>query len=534
METLSHPLPLSFAQAPRGGDSNTLPSSASQMRFWVGCFWLWLLLRTVVWFLVTVCACANAPLDLVEWLSWGHVWSWGYPKHPPLPAWVASVFQWLSPGEVWSVYLASYLVTALCLVAAWKLALCYLSPRFALLAVMAMDGLTFLTINPAEFNNNILLNAGWAWMVYCSHQALFQNKSRWWVAVGVTWGLSFLCKYTVMLLAAPLVFFWLLHADVRRAVGLARPCLAGAIALAIVMPHLIWMAHNDFITITYALERSADLGGIEDHWENPLIFLATQLALLIPVIIILLPALDGTRSQYPPTTELRFLHYAVLGPLIVFLIYSAVTGSLIRNIWGSPLWTFFGVWLLANWKNTFSLRTTSAVWLTWSGVALSMIGIQVVRQTAGPYLLQHPLRTHFPGKLLAREVTNRWHQHFDQSFAIVGGEPWIAGNICCYVDHHPLLYSSGCLDCVIMEEKDIPWTNDEDLKSRGGIIVWDARRYGDAVPMEIQQRFADLMIQEPIELKYQTSASLPPARIGLAFVPPARHRHGEKVLDPKK
>ena len=49
-------------------------------------FWLWLITRTVVWILAVVASHPNAPLDLVEWLSWGGVWQWGYCKHPPLPA----------------------------------------------------------------------------------------------------------------------------------------------------------------------------------------------------------------------------------------------------------------------------------------------------------------------------------------------------------------------------------------------------------------------------------------------------------------
>ena len=29
----------------------------------------------------------NPPTDVVEMLTWGKEWSWGYHTHPPLPAW---------------------------------------------------------------------------------------------------------------------------------------------------------------------------------------------------------------------------------------------------------------------------------------------------------------------------------------------------------------------------------------------------------------------------------------------------------------
>src|SRR5262245_40403181 len=77
--------------------------------------WSWLTLRTLIWILATVVTQPNAPLDLIEWLAWGHQFAWGYPKHPPLPAWIASAFAMLSPGDVWGVYIAGYLMTACCL-----------------------------------------------------------------------------------------------------------------------------------------------------------------------------------------------------------------------------------------------------------------------------------------------------------------------------------------------------------------------------------------------------------------------------------
>src|SRR6266478_6535675 len=72
--------------------------------------WFWLLVRTVVWVVATAATQPNAPLDFIEWLAWGNHFAWGYPKHPPLPAWVAGLFATLSPGDVWGVYIRSYLL----------------------------------------------------------------------------------------------------------------------------------------------------------------------------------------------------------------------------------------------------------------------------------------------------------------------------------------------------------------------------------------------------------------------------------------
>src|SRR5262245_59504085 len=97
---------------------------------------VWLVVRTVLWVFVVLASQPNPSLDLVEWLSWGHTFQWGYPKHPPLPAWLAAGFARLSPGDVWGVYLLGYIAAAGCVLAAWVLAREYLPPREALLAAV--------------------------------------------------------------------------------------------------------------------------------------------------------------------------------------------------------------------------------------------------------------------------------------------------------------------------------------------------------------------------------------------------------------
>src|SRR5882724_5688521 len=163
-------------------------------------FWGWLVLRTAAWTLLAVAAVPNAPLDLIEWLAWGHEWQWGYPKHPPFPAWAAEVFSWLSPGGVWGVYLAGYLFVAGCLWTVWRLGRELLPPRLALAAVLALEGLIFFTADAAEFNNNVVLDTFWALAVLAFHRALRTDRLGWWAALGTAFGLGLLSKYTMAVL----------------------------------------------------------------------------------------------------------------------------------------------------------------------------------------------------------------------------------------------------------------------------------------------------------------------------------------------
>ncbi|MHC4179000.1 MAG: hypothetical protein ACYSWU_15915, partial [Planctomycetota bacterium] len=80
-----------------------------------------------------------------------------------------------------------------------------------------------------------------------------------------------------------------------------------------------------------------------------------------------------------------------------------------------------------------------------------------------------------------------------------------------------------------------PWTSDEDLKSRGGVILWDCRRRGDQLPVELRERFGTAEVLDPLTISCQTGARTPPVRVGAAIVPPGsdrRHRTARKSQPP--
>lgn len=486
-------------------------------------FGAWVVLRTVVWLCLIVATHPNPPLDLVEWLSWGHSIEWGYAKHPPLPAWLAAASARLSPGDVWGVYVLSYLTAAGCLWAAWRLAREYLPPAHALAAALCLEGSLYLTYDPVEWSNNVALDLGWALVVLLAHRAVRTGATRWWAAVGLAAGLTFLCKYTIGVLLLPLCAYLVAHPVARRNLRRPGPYVAAAVALAVAAPHLAWLVRNEFITLTYAVQRSADAGGWAAHLRNPALFALGQLGHVLPMLVVLYPALARRPADRPG--DLWFLHAAVLGPVAVLLALSAGTGCQLREIWGSPLWTFLGVWVLATLgSGSEGPALAPGRVLRWAALVAGLMAVAAVaRAEYGPRLRERPYRHQFPGRALAAEVNRRWAERYPAPVPIVAGEGWIAGNVCCFSPHRPVLYSSGAMGYLVFEPRACPWTNDDDLNARGGVIVWDAAQLGDEVPPDVRARLPRAVGGPPIELPYQTAAPIPAARVGVAFVPPAGH-----------
>ena len=70
--------------------------------------------------------------------------------------------------------------------------------------------------------------------------------------------------------------------------------MPGIVCLLVLLPHLVWLVENDYITINYALFRSVGnpLTGFEgpkflNHIFYPLIFLGKQIGILLPFFIML-------------------------------------------------------------------------------------------------------------------------------------------------------------------------------------------------------------------------------------------------------
>lgn len=504
------------------------PDPAPESRLCTRLFWGWLVLRTAVWTLFAALTQPNAPLDLIEWLSWGHEWRWGYHKHPPFPAWVAEAFSYLSPGDVWGVYLAGYLATAFCLWAVWRLGRELLTPRLALLAALSLEGIVFFTYDAAEFSNNVVLNACWAAVVLCGHRALRSGRTGWWLGLGLAVGLGMLSKYTLVFLLVPLLAFLVLRPRARRCWAGPGPYLAALVALAVFTPHLVWMVQNDFVTVRYGLERSDGGGGWLKHLKNPLLFALSQWGRLLPVFFLFLPLLSWRfwhwrrRALMPGQFFDRdYLLAAVLGPVALHLLLSLVSGAQLREIWGSPLWPYTGLLVLFLLRIDASRTALARAWRCWAVVVVGFGAVALAKNYASPALLGKPMRIHFPGKRLAEEAEERWRRCADGPMPLVAGECWLAGNVGCYARPRPSVYCSAALGYLEMDPRIVPWTGDEDLRKRGGVLLWDVEQLGEALPWQLRDRFPDAQAQEPIVLPYECRANVALVRIGVAVQRPA-------------
>ncbi len=534
----TYPYPLSM------NESNTQETRLA--RRW---FWLLVAVHVSAWTAVPALVYPSAPLDAVEMRYLGHEWQWGYHKHPPLPAWMAEAAAVACGGGFFGVYLVAQLGMAATLWAVWRLGLDLLpaarghshlrhapaprgrgenrdsTPWAALLGACLVECCYWYTFATAEFNNNIAMFPFWATTVLFLHWALESGKNRWWIAAGMSLGLCMLCKYTGATLAATMLLFMLLHPTARKSLRRPGPWLAGATATLVFLPHWVWAAANGFPTLEYAAARAVAGPPWIGHLWCPLKFAAWQLLLLAPMAWAALP-LTGwpwrLRAIVPEERFRRdFLAAMALGPFVLLLAASAATNQRLLDAYGSQLWMFTGVLLLFCVETRPTAPALHRAFVRCGFVGAVFLAAVAVHVAATPYVTHKPLRVHCPSKKLASAVWAQWTRRYSAPLPVVAGDWWLAAQIALHGPDRPVIYGSAEVHRLDMGPRSSPWTSDEELIRRGGVIVWDDVGCRDNPRKTLEPRYPGIeFLEKPLSIPWRTGAKIPPLRVGVAIVPP--------------
>ena len=123
------------------------------------------------------------------------------------------------------------------------------------------------------------------------------------------------------------------------------------------LPHLIWLTENDYITITYGLQRTGGTGGFLDHLIYPIIFLGKQIGLLIPFLLMFFFLIKKIKYKINLKDEkLIFLLLTTIAPIFLMLLTSMIMGAKIRTMWMTPFYLFAGTFIIYIFKSHINLN----------------------------------------------------------------------------------------------------------------------------------------------------------------------------------
>ena len=400
-------------------------------------FYLFIFSHLLLWTLIPTVSNLNLPLDTIEALAWGSNLDWGFSKHPPFSAFAVEFFYFIFGGNDWSFYLLSQTFVAIAFFVVWKFSNEIFEDKlYSLLSVLILSGIYFYNFTTPEFNVNVSQIPFWALSVYFFWKSINLNKKIDWIFLGFFSALGFLSKYLFIYLIASFLIYFIFN--FKKLKKLMPNCILSLLIFSLLlMPHLIWLFQNNFVTIFYGLNRSglSDIH-ISNHFINPIVFLIKQILILAPFFIMISIILKKLNLKFKINKKIFFLISINLIPFLLVLLTSIITGAKIRTMWMTPFYLFLGTLFIEIFRKNIDMKKIRRFYyffLFFFILSPSLyLGISVFDQTK---------RTDYPGKEISRLVQNKWDDNFVNEIKIVVGDEWSAGNLSYHLSSRPTWFN---------------------------------------------------------------------------------------------
>ena len=402
-------------------------------------FYLFLISHLFVWTLVPSITNNNLPLDTIEALAWGSNLDWGYNKHPPVSAFFVEFFYFFFGNNDIAYYFLSQIFVILAFYIVWIFSNEFFQNKtLSFFSVLTLEGIYFYNFTTPEFNVNVCQLPFWALMVYFSWKLYIRKDSNTIILIllGITAAIGFLTKYlfAYLLLSVTMIFAYEFFITKTRKINF-KHYLPIEIFFVLLVPHLIWLFQNDFVTIKYAFNRAGLVDySFLNHFKFPIIFLIKQIGILIPFFILCYFVIKKIKIRFDIKDKKKlFILLINFLPIILMFVTSVVTGSKIRTMWMTPFYLFFGILILS----MFDIKDDEQTFKEFFKPFLILFLLSPI--TYGLIsLISENKRTDYKGKVEANKVLQVWQKDFTESINVVLGDEWYAGNISYHMKGRPV------------------------------------------------------------------------------------------------
>ncbi len=402
-------------------------------------FYIFITAHLIFWTLVPTLTNHNLPLDIIEALAWGSNLDWGFNKHPPMSAFFPEVFFQIFGSQDWAYYLLSQIFVIISFYYVFKLSKEILkNDLLSLISVLLIESIYFYNFTSPEFNVNVCQLPFWSLTVYFSWK-IYNNKEVKFFdcfLVGLFAAFGFLSKYLFIYLLASidLLFIYLIFIKKDRKFDF-KYLITLEVFLIVLVPHLIWLNNNEFITITYGLARTGlEQSNLIDHIKFSLTFLLKQIGLLIPFLILVWLLVKKIKFKFDlKDKKLLFLLAINILPIILMFLTSVVTGSKIKTMWMTPFYLFFGTLFVYLFQAQINIKK----------LKVFMVGF-IFLFFLSPILYAYisiskdDKRTDYLGKEIAIKTQYAWDKQFNTKINVVYGNEWYAGNLSYHLKSRPV------------------------------------------------------------------------------------------------
>jgi 4-amino-4-deoxy-L-arabinose transferase-like glycosyltransferase len=402
-------------------------------------YYIFIIAHLIFWTLIPSLTNQNLPLDTIEALAWGSNLDWGFNKHPPMSAFFLEVFFQIFGSQDWAYYLLSQIFVLTSFYYVFKFSKEFFNnDLLGLISVLLIESIYFYNFTSPEFNVNVCQLPFWSltvyfsWRIYNSKEIKFTDC----FLIGLFAALGFLSKYlfVYLLVSIDLLFIYLIFIKRDKKFDF-KYLITVEVFLIVLVPHLIWLNNNEFITVTYGLARTGlEQSSLIDHIKFPLIFLIKQIGLLIPFLILVLLLIKKIKFIFNFKDKKLFFILAInIFPILLMFLTSVITGSKIRTMWMTPFYLFFGTLFIYIFKAQINFKKLKPFIVGF--IFLFFLSPMLYAYVS---ISKDNKRTDYPGKEIAIKTQYAWDQQFKSKINVVYGNEWNAGNLSYHLKSRPV------------------------------------------------------------------------------------------------
>ncbi len=402
-------------------------------------FYFFIIAHLIIWTFVPTFTNNNLPLDTIEALAWSSDLNWGFNKHPPGSAFFVEIIYQIFGNQDWAYYFLSQIFVIISFFVVWKFSEnFFINKTYSLISVLLLEGIYFYNFTTPEFNVNVCQLPFWALCVYYSWKLFDKQKitfkNCFWL--GVFGAIGFLSKYLFiyLLISIDLLFFYAIFIKKYKKFDF-KYLVSLEVFIVLLIPHLIWLINNDYITITYGIARSGlEDSSLFDHIIHPLIFVGKQVGILIPFFVMSFFLIKKFKFKMSlKDKKLLFLIFINLTPIVLMFLTSMLTGSKLRTMWMTPFYLFFGVLIVYIFQKQINIKKLNG-----------FISVFLILFICSPFayayisITEIDKRTDYPGKEISIKIQNEWDKDHKDPINIVLGNEWNAGNLSYHLQSRPI------------------------------------------------------------------------------------------------
>ena len=414
--------------ASKKGFADLFAASPERVLFW---------LITVIAVLWTVQCTLLQPVlgrDILETVTWGATWQLGHTKHPPLSGWIGYLTALASSWSNSAMYFIAQISLVIGVYYTWKLAREYFDRHEAALAALLLYTLYYYNPSSMKFCSHFVEAAFMPAFVYYFIAGTKRQHLADWLLFGVFGALAILGKYAAWMVLFACFLYMLFDPEARKSFRKPGAWLGAAVMLALVAPHLVWLAEHDFCCLRH-LERRVDDDPVPWYWFL-LVIGTALLPLAIQSFMLLLahcPWRRGELERVPVRREGLKIALFVTGVPAAILLAVAVSGRDVVLMWFSFLASWTGMVAVG----VYPYRVTPKLFRNVCIVTALYTLVMLVGTTVDMLWIPR-LRCHTDPAEVVRAAQEFYRNNSGgKDIPFVIGDRWLAGVVQFYAPNHP-------------------------------------------------------------------------------------------------